>query len=86
MRQKVNKIISDPDTVWWGGSNDEKFVNGTQLIRYSLYGVTLPRRAANHVRAGNVEHAESKPMAHLIAKTSARRGQSVGGMQTRNLL
>lgn len=43
-------------------------------------------RAANPVAAGNVEHAETKPMAHHIAKTSARRGQSVGGMQTRNLL
>lgn len=42
--------------------------------------------ATNPVRAGNVEHAETKPMAHHIAKTSARRGQSVGGMQTRNLL
>lgn len=43
-------------------------------------------RAANPGVSGNVGHAETKPMAHRIAKTSARRGQSAGGMQRRNLL
>lgn len=76
-------MIKYPDRV---SGDDEKFVNGESNNQVFVVRCDAAQRVANPEPAGNVEHAETKPMAHHIAKTSARRGQSVGGMQTRNLL
>ena len=59
-------------------------MNGRQLIRHSVCDDA--RNATNRVSLEHVEQAETKPIAYHIAKTSAGRGQSAGGMQTRNVL
>lgn len=85
LRQNVNTVISAETStcsrrVWW------EICEWNTVSRVFVVRCDALLRAANPVAAGNVQHAETKPMAHHIAKTSARRGQSVGGMQTRNFL
>lgn len=62
-------MIKFPDTVRRGGG--EEICEWDTVNQVFVVRCDASLRAANGARLGNVEHAESEPMARLLAKTSA---------------